>query len=481
VAVEQGRVPGGGDHGASERTAAKERRAAAAAGGGATVDRDRAAVSTLRHGADADVARGPGGAAHAVQRVRYKTGRLLPEYRPLNSPSFRPELHSNRHSHVVEKRYGLGKSAKDCGGDEERKGGGDLARLLDKDAVAFSGARPRTKGLRLPRRALAWSPPPPWRTPVSIGSAPALRVWRTTAAQRLAASVAAPIGGGAPRGEVGLGACTGELVKQPPLDGDRLLAPAIEVGQRRRCGTDGTRQAPAAPVRWNCGVEQTPPPPAAKPATGQHQTQRCRPSGTKNSPRAPEAKPAAAAGPLLCEPRETKKTPRAPAATAATGQLLCEPNVTKNTSEVPAAKTKTATAVRQLLCDHREAKKTRWAPSAKPPAGQCRCRHCGTEETPQWRQGPDGPCTLCNACGVRYRAGRLVPDYRLLNSPSFSPELHSNIRRHKESARGLPGRQRRQVMKKVINNRMIRRFSLFFLSDDWTTLEVKAFWPFHGF
>jgi hypothetical protein len=74
-----------------------------------------------------------------------------------------------------------------------------------------------------------------------------------------------------------------------------------------------------------------------------------------------------------------------------------------------------------------------------------------------------------------------VPEYRLLNSPSFSPELHSNIRRHKESARGLPGRQRRQVMKKVINNRMIRRFSLFFLSDDWTTLEVKAFWPFHGF
>jgi hypothetical protein len=362
--------------------------------------------------------------------VRYKTGRLLPEYRPLNSPSFRPELHSNRHSHVVEKRYRLGKYAKDSGGEEGSKGGGDLARLLGKDAVAFSGARPRTKGLRRPRRAVAWSPPPPpWRTPVSIGSAPAIGVWRTTAAQRLAASVAAaPIGGEAPRDEVGLGACTGGLVKQPPMDGDRPLAPVIEVGQRRRCGTDGTRQAPAAPVCWNCGVEQTPPPPAAKPATGQHQIQRCRPSETKNAPRAREAKSAAAAGPpLLCEPRETKNTPRAPAATA--GQLLCEPNVTKNTSQVPAAKTKPATAVRQLLCGHREAKKTRQAPSAKPPAGQCKCHHCGTEETPQWRQGPDGPRTLCNACGVRYRAGCLVPEYRPLKSPSFSPELHSNIRR----------------------------------------------------
>ncbi|KAK9794654.1 hypothetical protein WJX73_010735 [Symbiochloris irregularis] len=30
------------------------------------------------------------------------------------------------------------------------------------------------------------------------------------------------------------------------------------------------------------------------------------------------------------------------------------------------------------------------------------CRQCGTHNTPQWRMGPDGPRTLCNACGVRY-------------------------------------------------------------------------------
>lgn len=28
------------------------------------------------------------------------------------------------------------------------------------------------------------------------------------------------------------------------------------------------------------------------------------------------------------------------------------------------------------------------------------CHHCGTSETPEWRRGPDGARTLCNACGL---------------------------------------------------------------------------------
>lgn len=30
------------------------------------------------------------------------------------------------------------------------------------------------------------------------------------------------------------------------------------------------------------------------------------------------------------------------------------------------------------------------------------CVNCAEAKTPQWRQGPDGPLTLCNACGVAY-------------------------------------------------------------------------------
>ncbi|XP_019166505.1 PREDICTED: GATA transcription factor 11-like [Ipomoea nil] len=58
-----------------------------------------------------------------------------------------------------------------------------------------------------------------------------------------------------------------------------------------------------------------------------------------------------------------------------------------------------------------------------------KCTHCEVTKTPQWREGPMGPKTLCNACGVRYRSGRLFPEYRPAASPTFVPMLHSNSHR----------------------------------------------------
>lgn len=55
-----------------------------------------------------------------------------------------------------------------------------------------------------------------------------------------------------------------------------------------------------------------------------------------------------------------------------------------------------------------------------------KCMHCDITKTPQWRAGPMGPKTLCNACGVRYKSGRLFPEYRPAASPTFCPSLHSN-------------------------------------------------------
>ncbi|RRT41389.1 hypothetical protein B296_00029867 [Ensete ventricosum] len=46
-----------------------------------------------------------------------------------------------------------------------------------------------------------------------------------------------------------------------------------------------------------------------------------------------------------------------------------------------------------------------------------------------WRAGPEGPKTLCNACGVRFKSGRLVPEYRPASSPTFSAAIHSNSHR----------------------------------------------------
>ncbi|XP_057981643.1 GATA transcription factor 4 [Malania oleifera] len=74
--------------------------------------------------------------------------------------------------------------------------------------------------------------------------------------------------------------------------------------------------------------------------------------------------------------------------------------------------------------------------------GVRRCAHCASEKTPQWRAGPLGPKTLCNACGVRFKSGRLVPEYRPAASPTFVLTQHSNshrkvmeLRRQKEILR----------------------------------------------
>lgn len=77
-----------------------------------------------------------------------------------------------------------------------------------------------------------------------------------------------------------------------------------------------------------------------------------------------------------------------------------------------------------------------------------RCSHCLVQKTPQWRAGPLGPKTLCNACGVRFKSGRLLPEYRPALSPTFSSGLHSNchrrvveIRRQKIDQQLLPSQE----------------------------------------
>ncbi|XP_043707056.1 GATA transcription factor 8-like [Telopea speciosissima] len=62
----------------------------------------------------------------------------------------------------------------------------------------------------------------------------------------------------------------------------------------------------------------------------------------------------------------------------------------------------------------------------QPAAAVRKCLHCEITKTPQWRAGPLGPKTLCNACGVRYKSGRLFPEYRPAASPTFVSSLHSN-------------------------------------------------------
>lgn len=96
-----------------------------------------------------------------------------------------------------------------------------------------------------------------------------------------------------------------------------------------------------------------------------------------------------------------------------------------------------------LLSHHQPNAKRTTKVDNKDPMGR-KCQHCHAEKTPQWRAGPLGPKTLCNACGVRFKSGRLVPEYRPASSPTFSSEVHSNshrkiieMRRQKQTDKGL--------------------------------------------
>ncbi|THW89897.1 hypothetical protein D6D18_06847 [Aureobasidium pullulans] len=37
------------------------------------------------------------------------------------------------------------------------------------------------------------------------------------------------------------------------------------------------------------------------------------------------------------------------------------------------------------------------------------CKECGTADSPEWRRGPSGPKTLCNACGLRWSKAQQKP------------------------------------------------------------------------
>ncbi|GMI93780.1 GATA transcription factor 9 [Hibiscus trionum] len=89
-----------------------------------------------------------------------------------------------------------------------------------------------------------------------------------------------------------------------------------------------------------------------------------------------------------------------------------------------------------------------------------KCLHCASEKTPQWRTGPLGPKTLCNACGVRYKSGRLVPEYRPAASPTFVSAKHSNSHR-----KVLELRRQKEFQRAQHHQQLISQTSIFGISN----------------
>lgn len=65
-------------------------------------------------------------------------------------------------------------------------------------------------------------------------------------------------------------------------------------------------------------------------------------------------------------------------------------------------------------------------PTAQADTGNIKaCAQCGATKTPQWREGPEGPKTLCNACGVkRCRQVRSATDGKKAETRPAAKQSH---------------------------------------------------------
>lgn len=126
-----------------------------------------------------------------------------------------------------------------------------------------------------------------------------------------------------------------------------------------------------------------------------------------------------------------KDRPPAPSSSESSSTSSCSSENSSNSClSFTSVLTRTQFVRGQSGPEKKKMKKTRGSPvQAGPAQFQRRCCHCQVQKTPQWRAGPLGPKTLCNACGVRYKSGRLFPEYRPACSPTFSVEAHSNSHR----------------------------------------------------
>lgn len=164
-------------------------------------------------------------------------------------------------------------------------------------------------------------------------------------------------------------------------------------------------------------------------------------SGEKTAPRSPEV---IASGRRVRarskRPRPATFTPRpamqliSPTCSVTETQPLLSPKVPSD-SENFAESRLLIKIPKPVAAEHKKKKKIKFTvplgpvetnQNSPPQQAVRKCMHCEITKTPQWRAGPMGPKTLCNACGVRYKSGRLFPEYRPAASPTFVPSLHSN-------------------------------------------------------
>uniref|UniRef100_A0A6V7QSS7 GATA-type domain-containing protein n=1 Tax=Ananas comosus var. bracteatus TaxID=296719 RepID=A0A6V7QSS7_ANACO len=72
------------------------------------------------------------------------------------------------------------------------------------------------------------------------------------------------------------------------------------------------------------------------------------------------------------------------------------------------------------------------------------CSNCNTTRTPLWRSGPQGPKSLCNACGIRQRKARQAMALAAAGGAVISAEKPIEMERN-EDCRILPYKKRCRI------------------------------------
>ncbi|KAG2218409.1 hypothetical protein INT45_013153 [Circinella minor] len=62
-----------------------------------------------------------------------------------------------------------------------------------------------------------------------------------------------------------------------------------------------------------------------------------------------------------------------------------------------------------------------------------KCLYCGSKSTPMWRRGPQGAGTLCNACGVKWKHGKILCGNDTGPAPTLATTTTSSSRRRSSS------------------------------------------------
>jgi hypothetical protein len=263
---------------------------------------------------------------------------------------------------------GCGASAR-CALERAHDGACDACAVAAPGLASFSAEELAAAGLRSATLGKADLPPAAAAAAVAALAAAAPTLTSPQPAERLARAPPAAAAAAAAGSDASAASAAGGKAAEQEAHTPRRGAPPA-----RRAATKRAAASPAAPPAADAGASD----------------------GELRSTLTAEARLAAAAAPRRAQGKRARPAARAAAAA---------PAAKRPRDAAPAKRA----AARAPSAGDAAARRGRWRTPADgaygpPPAsgGPC-CSQCGATVTPVWRNGPFGPKSLCNACGVRFK------------------------------------------------------------------------------